>query len=49
MCLNGTYAGQPSNVDTVKSVNMAFATLSKWNEFLSHNLFSTIGFVMSPS
>ena len=45
-----THPGQPSNVDTVNSVSMAFATSSKWNLlFFFHSRSFNTGLLTSPS
>lgn len=44
-----TYLGQPSNVDTVNNVNIAFATSSKWKRFLSQLRSFITGLSMTPS
>lgn len=36
IALSGTYAGQPSNVDTVNRAIMAMSTLSKLKSLLCH-------------
>lgn len=43
------YPGQPSKVDTVNRVNIAFATSSKWNLFRSHSRSLITGVLTSPS
>lgn len=43
-----TYDGQPSNVDTVKSVSIAFATSSKWKRCWHQFLSFMIGLFILP-
>lgn len=43
-----TYDGQPSNVDTVKSVSIAFATSSKWKRCWHQFLSFMIGLLILP-
>lgn len=43
-----TYDGQPSNVDTVKSVSIAFATSSKWKRCWIQLLSFITGLLISP-
>lgn len=44
-----SYAGQPSNVETVKRAIMAIRTLSKLKSLLCHTRLWIVGWLTSPS